>query len=324
MPYDAQALRVLNAVLFCVVVPYQIRRLLQLRWYQSPPNVDTQLGERTEIGDQVSQLAWREINHTVLNICLFPPLFFFSVLYYTDVLSASCVLATHILFLQRRQTKYVPAEEEAFVDAGNGAVSWLRACYRAGSPAQKPWVTDIGLCALGLYALLFRQTNIFWVAIFFAGLEVIQIVKRNSTTSWEGDDSSFAGVFRGSWYHGMIYDPLVREACTEGKLSPQLHRSCLTRVVTADYLKTVISLAIGTAANLNAVLASLTPYIFLLTALGGFILWNGGVVLGKRETHLPVSCSLTPPQDTKSSTQHRSTFRKCSTSGRTSCSFPFL
>lgn len=62
--------------------------------------------------------------------------------------------------------------------------------------------------------------------------------------------------------------------------------SRLNRIVTADYLKTAISLAIGTAANLNAVLASLIPYVFFLTAFGGFVLWNGGVVLGKKTDHI--------------------------------------
>lgn len=215
----------LNAVLFCLEVPYQVRRLLQLRWCQPPPDEDTRLGEKTKRGDESSGPSLKEINHTVLNICLFPPLFFFSVLYYTDVLSASCVLATHILFLRRRQTPNFPTKGHGLVQKSKGPVSWLQAYYRAGSSVQKSWVTDFGLCALGFYALIFRQTNIFWVGIFLAGLEIIRVVKRNCTTNFQSEDSSFSGVIRESWYHGTIYDPLVREACVEGRLlTLHLHR----------------------------------------------------------------------------------------------------
>lgn len=206
------------------MVPYQVRRLLQLRWCQPSPDRVPQLGKRTEDGDDSSGIYLRDINHTVLNICLFPPLFLFSVLYYTDVLSASCVLATYIVFLQRRQTD-TPREAQAVVHESDEPAAWFQACCRAVYSAQKPWLTDIGLCALGLYALLFRQTNIFWVAIFLAGLEIIRVVKPNGTTSWEGDDTSFSGLIIEGWYHGMIYDPLVREACIEGQLPLHLHRS---------------------------------------------------------------------------------------------------
>lgn len=287
--YDAQALRLLNALLFCLVVPYQIRRLLQLRWLQ-PPRPNAQLGDRTKLEDESSELSLREINHTVLNICLFPPLFFFSVLYYTDVLSASCVLATYILFLQRRQTTDTPSKGQDLVHKSNGPASRLRAWSRAGSSAQRPWLTDIELCALGLYALLFRQTNIFWVAIFLAGLEIIQVVKRNCTTSWEGKDTSFSSIIRESWYHGKIYDPLIREACLEGRPPTILsHIFPPDPVLMVDYLKPTISLAIGTAINLKEVLVSIIPYVFLLTVFGSFVLWNGGVVLGQRSNRIGLS-----------------------------------
>lgn len=214
--YDAQTLRALNAVLFCLVVPVQVRKLLQLRWCLPSPDEDSQLGERAEFGDESSRLSLREINHTVFNICLFPPLFFFSVLYYTDILSASCVLATYIVFLQRCQTANTPFIEQSLSPGRQGQATWRDACCRDVSSAQRPWVNKIGLCALGLYALLFRQTNIFWVAIFLSGLEILRTVKSNCITSWDVDDISFSGMITESWYHGKIYDPLVREACIEG------------------------------------------------------------------------------------------------------------
>jgi hypothetical protein len=47
-----------------------------------------------------------------------------------------------------------------------------------------------------------------------------------------------------------------------------------------DYLKTAISLAIVAAKNLRKTIGILTPYIVLLVCFVGFVLWNGGVVLG--------------------------------------------
>ena len=77
--------------------------------------------------------------HTALNISLFSPLFFFSGLFYTDVLSTCVVLRMYRLFLQRK-----------------GSL-WL---YVAG-----------------ILALTMRQTNIFWVAVFMSGLEVVRTIK---------------------------------------------------------------------------------------------------------------------------------------------------
>jgi alpha-1,2-glucosyltransferase len=79
------------------------------------------------------------VMHTAFNIALFPPLFFFSGLFYTDVLSTCMVLRMYRLSLQRK-----------------GSV-WL---YVAG-----------------ILALTMRQTNIFWVAVFLGGLEVVRAIK---------------------------------------------------------------------------------------------------------------------------------------------------
>ena len=77
--------------------------------------------------------------HIAFNIALFPPLFFFSGLFYTDVLSTCLVLRMHKFFLQR--------------DRG----MWL---YVAG-----------------ILALTLRQTNIFWVAVYMGGLEVVRTLQ---------------------------------------------------------------------------------------------------------------------------------------------------
>ncbi|KAL3417071.1 alpha- glucosyltransferase alg10 [Phlyctema vagabunda] len=85
--------------------------------------------------------------HTAVNIALFPPLFFFSGLFYTDVLSTALVLCMYIAFLRR---------QGAYSDSTEGSLK---------------------LYVIGMIALTMRQTNIFWVAIFMGGLEAVRTVK---------------------------------------------------------------------------------------------------------------------------------------------------
>ncbi|KAI9877284.1 MAG: hypothetical protein M1830_004324 [Pleopsidium flavum] len=260
--YDAQALRMINALVVVVLLPFQARKLLDLSSLRRFNN-ENGCTEDKKKSEEVDGLPLPIITHTAWNICFFPPLFFFSALYYTDVLSASCVLQAYIAYLQRGQTVNVPPKAQHHDDDRSS----LQAYPKKVSYAWRLWSSDIALWGFGLSALLFRQTNIFWVAIFLAGLEIIRTVKRNHTTSLNGDSTSFAGIIGGSWHRGTIYDPLVKEACIE------------------DYLKTALSLVTGTAANLKTVSQSVIPYLFFLAAFGGFVVWNGSVVLGHKEFH---------------------------------------
>jgi alpha-1,2-glucosyltransferase len=130
--------------------------------------------------------------HTALNIALFPPLFFFSGLFYTDVLSTCVVLKTYGLFLQRK----------------GGAEN---------SGAGLVW----GYVA-GVAALTMRQTNIFWVAIFLGALEAVRSVKANkSPTSAPGQtpktlqEQVVSSVKQ--WSRGDIHDIPLSEAGVHGK-----------------------------------------------------------------------------------------------------------
>lgn len=87
---------------------------------------------------QASQTTWYNI-HSAVNICLFPPLFFYSALYYTDVPSTCAVLIAY----------------HSFLDRGKG-----------NSVAR---IVDI--IVVGTIAMLMRQTNVIWVGIFMAGME---------------------------------------------------------------------------------------------------------------------------------------------------------
>ncbi|PYI08170.1 phospholipase D/nuclease [Aspergillus sclerotiicarbonarius CBS 121057] len=174
--------------------------------------------------------AW--LSHTVLNICLFPPLFFFSGLYYTDILALLVVIEAYNWDLKRSQGAFAPLQTLIFI-------------------------------VLGLAALAFRQTNIFWVAIFLGGL---QVVRRLRLSSKRCESSGFADVAKAGWTN-ELYDPFVLEASI------------------ADYFKTAVSLVLVAVNNLGSVISSAVPYLIILAGFGGFVLWNGGVVLGHKEFH---------------------------------------
>jgi alpha-1,2-glucosyltransferase len=72
---DPPALRATNAVAAAVLLPLRLQTVLD--------TVRKQKNTRPSG-------AW--LSHTVLNICLFPPLFFFSGLYYTDILALLVVI----------------------------------------------------------------------------------------------------------------------------------------------------------------------------------------------------------------------------------------
>ena len=85
--------------------------------------------------------------HTSFNIALFPLLFFFSGLYYTDVVSTAVVVGAFLNHLKR---------------VGRDHSSTL---------------SDLLTIALGVLALFMRQTNVFWVVVYMGGLEAVHAVK---------------------------------------------------------------------------------------------------------------------------------------------------
>ncbi|EGY16729.1 alpha-1,2 glucosyltransferase ALG10 [Verticillium dahliae VdLs.17] len=84
---------------------------------------------------------------TGVNIALFPVLFFFSGLYYTDVVSTLVVL-----------------------------VAYVNHMNRVGRPANGV-LNDIYTITLGVSALSLRQTNIFWVVVYMGGLEAVHAIR---------------------------------------------------------------------------------------------------------------------------------------------------
>jgi hypothetical protein len=124
--------------------------------------------------------------NTALNVTLFPPLFFFSALFYTDVMSTLVVLLSYGALLRRR------------------TASWIS----SGS---------FMAVLIGVVALFFRQTNIFWVAVFPAGLAVINALKAASPPPTRTTATNMSDILRKSWNDGTVHDCAVQDAGLQGR-----------------------------------------------------------------------------------------------------------
>jgi alpha-1,2-glucosyltransferase len=178
------ALRILNAQALCAIFisSYGVLRTLRLRH-----NPAKRLHEGEDIaGRHLSTpdpMVMIDV-HSAFNIALFPPLFFFSALYYTDVMSTLAVLLAYIAYLQKPKT-------------GGGVVP------------------NASAVVLGVVALLFRQTNIFWVAVFPAGLAAVDALKVDTLFA-TSKSRNITAVVQSSWNEGTIYDCSVQDAGSQG------------------------------------------------------------------------------------------------------------
>jgi alpha-1,2-glucosyltransferase len=162
------------------------RSLISLNWTRSP-------GLKVAAWFSQKPVSANAI-HTAINIALFPLLFFFSGLFYTDVLSTCVVLRMYRLFLERKGAYTNTAE----------SLIWMY--------------------PTGIVALTMRQTNIFWVAVFLGGLEAVRTIKRNPTAAsdipptphtWQQIIISKFNQYR----HGEIHDLPLEAAGVHGILS---------------------------------------------------------------------------------------------------------
>lgn len=168
---DTEALRTTNVATTSVFLPWRLQTLF-----------DTihRVRNNRALG------AW--LSHTVLNICLFPPLFFFSGLYYTDILALLVVVETYNWDLKRASSQGYTV------------------------------LQTLGFLVFGLAALVCRQTNIFWVSVFLGGLQVVRKIRQSSKIYRPTSVSEI--VKKG--LQNEVYDPLVGEASLQGRLHCQL------------------------------------------------------------------------------------------------------
>jgi len=154
--------------------------------------------ERAEKNGRGSSADCSTIAHAAFNICLFPPLFFFSGLYYTDVLSTFIVILTYYVFLQN-------------------------------SSSRSSIIINLAMYVFGLVALFMRQTNIFWVGIFLAGLAWVQTCKDIS----HPEPSNESKTRQDSWIQrtivpytrGELHDPSLDQSSPLGRyLNPPQQR----------------------------------------------------------------------------------------------------
>ncbi|KAH7314252.1 alpha-1,2 glucosyltransferase-like protein alg10 [Rhexocercosporidium sp. MPI-PUGE-AT-0058] len=181
--------------------------------------------------------------HTALNIALFPLLFFFSGLFYTDVLSTCVVLRVYRLFLERRG---------AYQNTSEGLI-WL-------------YLT-------GIIALWMRQTNIFWVAVFMGGMELVRTIDTNRTS-----DSASVNPPH-TWKDISLF---YFKRYSRG----QIHDVPLNNATVHDFVLCVISIAVAAMFQPLLMITRLWSYIGLLASFFGFVVWNGGVVLGDKANHV--------------------------------------
>ncbi|OAP59964.1 hypothetical protein AYL99_04966 [Fonsecaea erecta] len=154
------------------------------------------------------------------SIVCFPLIFFFSGIYYTDLFSVFTVILSEILWA-----------------TGTGSQGPVKVLFQA-----------LHFVA-GLVSLSTRQTNIFWVAVYLGGLQVVESVKQRVGAR-------------------EVHDPPVSEAYFE------------------DFPITSISLTQSAVSIVPQLLLDLWPQLSLLAAFAAFVVWNGGVVLGDRDNHI--------------------------------------
>ncbi|KIX02361.1 uncharacterized protein Z518_08302 [Rhinocladiella mackenziei CBS 650.93] len=173
----------------------------------------------------LTAVSRKTVNHeSVLqrefSIISFPLLFFFSGLYYTDLFSVFTVVLAQILW-----------------SAGTSAEGGRKILYQFLH------------LATGLISLVSRQTNIFWVAVYMGGLQIVDSVKRE------------VGAHK-------VHDPPIAEAYFE------------------DFPITSISLAQSGLPMIPQLLFDLWPQLSLLISFTAFVVWNRGIVLGDRDNHI--------------------------------------
>ncbi|KAF7936726.1 hypothetical protein BELL_0829g00040 [Botrytis elliptica] len=197
--------------------------------------------------DQVPELRSADLLHTAANIALFPPLFFFSGLYYTDVLSTCVVLYLYKQFLEQAESKKI----------------------------HKSWKSGAWFYLCGVFALCMRQTNIFWAAIFLGGMEAVRTLK--------GTYSPAATSLR--HLHASSMEEYLKEVGelikSEHPHDPPLHAASLE-----DFILTPLSIIWTAITRLPTILLQLFPHISLLITFGAFVFINGGVVLGDKSNHV--------------------------------------
>lgn len=133
--------------------------------------------------------------HTAFNIALFPVIFFFSGLYYTDVVSTLAVLAAY-------QNHLLRLNEE--------------------TPG---FLSGVKMVALGVVALFMRQTNVFWVVVYMGATEAVHAIRSLNPAPVEPPKGPLGFVEHVKFYAwrdsvGELHDPELNNSGPQGSPSP--------------------------------------------------------------------------------------------------------
>ena len=161
----------LLALVACYPVAYSILRSLNRSGREQ--ELSTTRNHEPELKSAIAS------SFEALIVSLFPPLFFFSGLYYTDTVSVLWVLLALKYYYETQFSK---------------SVFW------------------------GMASLIARQTNVFWVGVYPAGLAAIEIVRNGSTNSKHAKGKGAADGMRQRRTLGALYDPTIGEAYLDGQL----------------------------------------------------------------------------------------------------------
>lgn len=205
---SAAELRSSSSVTLFNILPFRVWKLLShIRDGEREPLLVTL--ENAGADDILA--AW-DSALTVSNICLFPPLFFFSGLYYTDLPALFLVLEAYINDIARSRSLGYGGSS----DGGSDASAVSRQASRQPNLAGLVSWRYARFVVSGLLALLCRQTNIFWVAVFLGGVRVVRTLHQINNVDG-GSTSTVKDIATRSWSQRQIYDPPVSEACIEGE-----------------------------------------------------------------------------------------------------------
>lgn len=186
---STNSLRALNVLASCLICfsSFDILRLLRTPPIQRQDKAGkAKHRQKDGRNDSSSFFSLCSDASTALNVALFPPLFFFSALFYTDVMSTLAVLLSYNVFLRKKTV--------------SGSLS-----------------DNIIAVLVGVMALLFRQTNIFWVAVFPAGLAVTAALGGDALSAKSSKPSNASEVLQQCWKDGLIHDCAVQDAASQGK-----------------------------------------------------------------------------------------------------------
>lgn len=113
------------------------------------------------------------------------------------------------------------------------------------------------------------------------GLDLVRSLEKRKTGMDYAVAPTFLDVISGSWKHTCIYDRPVNQAVFIGSHLSFLFFEFSLILFVIDYPKSALSVLMATVSDLGLVIRVLWPQLILLISFGMFVIWNGGVVLGK-------------------------------------------